>query len=56
MPAKGVIDDSKIGLPYSSVYTNHLCNESRQYARYNKIIEVIMKLYFSILDTHFIKS
>ena len=51
MPVKGVIDDIR-WLPIQSVYqTTYVMKEYK--VRYNKIIEVIMKLYFSILDIHF---
>ena len=51
MPVKGVIDDIR-WLPIQSVYqTTYVMKEYS--IRYNKIIEVIMKLYFSILDIHF---
>ena len=54
MPVKGVINDIN-WLPYQNVYTNTYLM-SQYSIRYNKIIEVIMKLYFSILNTHFKKS
>ena len=51
MPVKGVIDDIN-WLPIQNVYqTTYLMSQYK--VRYNKIIEVIMKLYFSILDIHF---